>query len=56
MLGLTFVTNVVTLIVLTVKNRLDAVPSFERMFAVWVPLVSGLVGSAVTYYLTKEKK
>ena len=56
LLGLTFVANVVTLIVLTVKNRLDAVPSFERMFAIWTPLISGLVGSAVGFYLTKERK
>jgi hypothetical protein len=56
MLGLTFVTNVVMLVGLTVKNRLDAIPSFERMFAVWMPLLSGLVGSAETFYLTKEKK
>jgi len=56
MLGLTFIANVVTLIVLTLKNRLDVVPLFERMFAVWVPLLSGLVGSAVTFYLTKEKR
>jgi hypothetical protein len=56
MLGLTFVANIVTLAVLTVNNRIDAVPSFERMFAVWTPLLSGLVGSAVTFYLTKEKR
>jgi hypothetical protein len=56
MLGVTFLANVVTLVVLTIENRLDAVPSFERMFAVWTPLLSGLVGSAVTFYLTKERK
>lgn len=56
MLGVTFVANVTVLIVLTVENRLDAVPMFERMFSVWMPLLSGLVGSAVGFYLTKEKK
>jgi uncharacterized membrane protein len=56
MLGVTFIANDITLVVLTVKNRLDAVSSFERMFAVWMPLLSGLVGSAVGFYLTKEKK
>jgi hypothetical protein len=54
MLGGTFIANVVTLAILTVHNRLDAAPLFERMFAVWVPLLSGLVGSAVTFYLTKK--
>jgi len=54
MLGITFLANLVTLTVLTVYNRLDAAPQFERLFAVWVPLLAGLVGSAVTFYLTKE--
>lgn len=56
MLGLTFIANLVTMIVLTVKNRLDAAPLFDRMFSVWMPLLSGLVGSAVGFYLTKDKK
>lgn len=56
MLGVTFLTNVATLIVLTIYNRLDAAPQFDRMFAVWLPLLSGLVGSAVTFYLTKERR
>lgn len=56
MLVVTFITNVVTMIVLTVNNRLDAAPLFDRMFSVWMPLLSGLVGSAVGFYLTKEKK
>jgi hypothetical protein len=56
MLGLTFIANLGTMIVLTVYNRLDAVPSFEKLFNVWMPVLSGLVGSAVGFYLTKEKK
>jgi hypothetical protein len=56
MLGVTFVTEVVSMIVLTRYNRLDAAPYFERMFAVWLPLLSGLVGSAITFYLTKDRK
>ena len=56
MLGITFVANLVTMIVLTVKNRLDAAPLFDRMFSIWMPLLSGLVSSAVGFYLTKDKK
>lgn len=56
MLGVTFVANLITMIVLTIENRLDAAPLFDRMFSVWMPLLSGLVGSAVGFYLTKEKK
>lgn len=56
MLGITFVAHLVTMIVLAVKNRLDAAPLFDRMFSIWMPLLSGLVGSAVGFYLTKERK
>jgi hypothetical protein len=42
--------------VLTVYNRLDAEQHFERLFAIWLPLLSGLVGSAVGFYLNKERK
>ena len=56
MLGVTFAANLVTMIVLTVENRLDAAPLFDRMFSVWMPVLSGLVGSAVGFYLTKERK
>jgi hypothetical protein len=27
----------------------------ERQFNAWLPVISGMVGSAATYYLTKEK-
>ena len=56
MLCLTFATNLIMLIVLTINNRADAIPFFERMFSVWMPILSGLVGTAVGFYLTKEKK
>jgi hypothetical protein len=56
MLGGTVVLQFATLIVLTITNRLDAASHFDQMFAVWIPLLSGLVGSAVTFYLTREKK
>ena len=56
MLGLTIILDYGTMIVLTVYNRLDAAPLFDKMFAVWIPLLSGLVGSALTFYFTKEKR
>lgn len=56
MLGVTFLADVGSVIVLTVYNRLDAAPFFERMFSAWLPLLSGLVGTAITFYLTRGRK
>lgn len=33
----------------------DAVKSLEAIFNAWLPILSGLVGAAVTYYFTREK-
>ncbi len=33
----------------------DAVKSLEAIFNAWLPVLSGLVGAAVTYYFTREK-
>jgi hypothetical protein len=41
---------------LVVYNKSDAIPNFEHLFNAVLPVLAGLTGSAVTYYLTKEKK
>jgi hypothetical protein len=46
----------IALTILTIYNRNDAVPNFEHLFSACFPVLAGLVGSAVTYYLTKDKK
>ncbi len=33
----------------------SAIKSLETILNAWLPVVSGLVGSAVTYYFTREK-
>jgi hypothetical protein len=33
----------------------DAEDMVEKVFNAWLPVLSGLVGSAATYYLTKQK-
>lgn len=33
----------------------EAVKSLEDIFHAWLPVLSGLVGAAVTYYFTREK-
>ena|SRR5579862_7028994 len=42
------------LIVLDWGDR-EAADIIQKQFNAWLPVLSGLVGSAVTYYLTKEK-
>jgi len=44
------------LAVLVCKNRAEAIPNFEHLFNTWLPVIAGLASSAVTYYLTREKK
>ncbi len=55
MLGVSYLAQLVALSVLRVYNRLDAIPQFEHMFNVWLPVLAGLVGTAVGFYL-KERK
>ena len=56
LLVVSVIAQYIALIVLTVYNRGDAVPNFEHLFNACFPVLAGLVGSAVTYYMTKEKK
>jgi hypothetical protein len=55
MLGVTFLAQYVSLWVLTVCNHVDAIPHFEHLFNVWLPVLASLVGTAIGFYL-KEKK
>ncbi len=32
----------------------DVVPSLDRVFGVWLPVISGLASAAVTYYFTRS--
>lgn len=56
MLGLSVVLQYGTMGVLIVYNKSEAIPNFEHLFNAVLPVLAGLTGSAVTYYLTKEKK
>jgi len=56
LLVVSVVAQYAALIILTIYNRGDAIPNFEHLFNNCFPVLAGLVGSAVTYYLTKEKK
>ncbi len=56
LLGLVIAAQYVGVGFLVWINRLDAIPIFEHLFNAVLPVLAGLTGSAVTYYLTKEKK
>lgn len=56
MLGLSVVLQYGTMAALVVYKRTEAIPNFEHLFNAVLPVLAGLTGSAVTYYLTKEKK
>jgi len=56
MLGLSIALQYGTMGVLIAYNKTEAIPTFEHLFNAVFPVLAGLTGSAVTYYLTKDKK
>jgi hypothetical protein len=53
-LGMTVVLQYTVLTVLACRGSEKEIPVFEHLFNAWLPVISGLTGSAVTYYLTKR--
>jgi hypothetical protein len=45
-----------TAILLLAHDKPNAVDEITRVFGTWVPIFSTLVGSAATYYFTRERK
>jgi hypothetical protein len=41
--------------ILEFYDKREAVESLSKIFNNWLPVITGLAGSAVTYYFTKEK-
>lgn len=56
MLGLSIALQYGTMGLLIFYNKTEAIPTFEHLFNAVFPVLAGLTGSAVTYYLTKDKK
>lgn len=54
-LGVTIIIHYAATLFLELKGQHDAVNSIEKIFNSWLPVISGLVGGAVTYYFTKDK-
>lgn len=41
--------------ILVLADKAPAVEELNRFFNAWLPVISGLVASAITYYFTKER-
>jgi hypothetical protein len=54
-LVLSFVLHYSAIIVLSVYGRTETVEALSSLFGVWLPVMSGFVGGAVTYYFTREQ-
>jgi hypothetical protein len=55
MMAAGLVLHYAAVVVLEVFGKHDSVKSLETIFNAWLPILSGLVGAAVTYYFTREK-
>ena len=44
-----------TLLYLTTHGQATALEQEDKFFGQWLPVVSGLTGSAITYYFTRNK-
>lgn len=44
------------LMILILYRRDDGIKILEELFHSWLPVLTGLAGSAVTYYFTKSEK
>jgi hypothetical protein len=55
LLAASWLFHYLTTLVLSCWGSATALDHLDRAFNIWFPVVSGLVGSAVTYYFTKEK-
>lgn len=40
---------------LLMNNRVEALEALNTIFTTWLPVASGLTGSAVTFFFTREK-
>ena len=54
-LGGTVLVHYITVLVLVLKGKSEAIQSVAQIFNVWLPVIASLVSAAVTYYFTREK-
>jgi hypothetical protein len=54
-LGISAALHYIAIFALELNDKTAGVEELNRVFNIWFPVVSGLVGSATTYYFTKER-
>ncbi len=54
-LATSFLVHFIALMVLLMSGRQAEAETLNQTFSTWLPVISGLASSAVTYYFTKEK-
>lgn len=54
-LGLSALIHYIAMFVLVLNDKTTEVEELSRFFNAWLPVVSGLVGSATTYYFTRDR-
>ncbi len=55
-LALSVLFQYVSTMILIYTGKADAIPNLDKTFNILMPLLSGLVGGATTYYFTREKR
>jgi hypothetical protein len=54
-LALTLLLHYVSTLILCCYGQIETAKSLGQIFDKWLPVITGFVGGAVTYYFTKEK-
>ena len=56
LLGVSFFFHYICKLFLVYNNMPDQAKDFSDDFKTWLPIISGLAGSATTYYFTRQNK
>lgn len=54
-LGLSLLIHYIATLILCCYGHVETAKSLGQIFDKWLPVITGFVGGAVTYYFTKEK-
>ena len=54
-LASSFIVHLIALMILLMTGKQTEADTLNQTFSTWLPVISGLASSAVTYYFTKEK-
>ena len=54
LMALSVLGHYIAVVFLVLGGNQDAVSMLSDVFTTWLPVISGLAGSAVTYYFTRE--